>query len=127
MLRIPCPYCGTRDHEEFSYYGDATKAYPGLEVENHAAWAEAVFNRNNPKGVHWEFWQHTLACRRWLVVKRHTVTHEVMEVLPARQRPIGATQPALCTRPGSAPSGAGGGGGGSSFNGAATTSAGGAA
>ena len=25
MLRINCPYCGVRDHEEFSYFGDATK------------------------------------------------------------------------------------------------------
>ena len=35
MLRIHCPYCGVRDHEEFSYFGDATKHYPGLEAEHH--------------------------------------------------------------------------------------------
>lgn len=86
MLRIHCPYCGIRDHEEFSYFGDATKTYPDLGVENHAAWVEAVFTRHNPKGVHQEFWQHTLACRRWLVVKRHTVTHDILEVLPAHER-----------------------------------------
>ncbi|MCX8521650.1 MAG: sarcosine oxidase subunit delta, partial [Rhodoferax sp.] len=37
MLRIHCPYCGVRDHEEFSYFGDATKTYPGLEAEHHDA------------------------------------------------------------------------------------------
>ncbi|WP_395668190.1 sarcosine oxidase subunit delta [Rhodoferax sp.] len=100
MLRIHCPHCGIRDHEEFSYFGDATKAYPGLEAENHAGWVDAVYTRNNPKGVHQEFWQHTLACRRWLVVRRNTVTHEILEVLPARQRAIGATQGASCNRPG---------------------------
>jgi methylglutamate dehydrogenase subunit B len=99
MLRINCPYCGVRDHEEFSYFGDATKNYPGLEAENHDAWVDAVYTRNNPKGDHYEFWQHTLACRRWLVVKRNVLTHDILEVMPARNRPIGATQPAVCNSP----------------------------
>ena len=88
MLRIHCPYCGVRDHEEFSYFGDATKHYPGLEAEHHDDWVEAVYMRNNPKGVHHEFWQHTMACRRWLVVKRHTVTHDILAVMPASERPV---------------------------------------
>jgi sarcosine oxidase subunit delta len=99
MLRIHCPYCGVRDHEEFSYFGDASKSYPGLEAQNREAWVEAVFMRNNPKGEHHEFWQHTLACRRWLVVRRNTLTHDILEVLPARERSLNATQPA----PGSGP------------------------
>ncbi len=86
MLRIQCPYCGLRDHEEFSYFGDATKTYPPLDAEFHDQWVEAVFMRDNPKGVHTEFWQHTLACRRWLVVKRNTVTHDILGVIPARDR-----------------------------------------
>jgi len=106
MLRIHCPHCGIRDHEEFSYFGDATKAYPGLEAENHAAWVDAVFTRNNPKGIHQEFWQHTLACRRWLVVRRNSVTHEILDVVPARERAIGATIPAPSSAPGAKSSGA---------------------
>ena len=106
MLRITCPYCGVRDHEEFSYFGDATKTYPGLEAANHDGWVDAVYTRNNPKGIHYEFWQHTLACRRWLVVKRHTVTHDILEVMPARERPIGATSPAATTGPAAAGKGA---------------------
>ena len=93
MLRIHCPYCGVRDHEEFSYFGDATKHYPGLEAEHHDDWVEAVYMRNNPKGVHHEFWQHTMACRRWLVVKRHTVTHDILAVMPANERPVQMTEP----------------------------------
>ncbi|MBL8336157.1 MAG: sarcosine oxidase subunit delta [Rhodoferax sp.] len=88
MLRIHCPYCGERDHEEFSYFGDATKAYPELGAEHQQAWVEAVFMRDNPKGEHVEFWQHTLACRRWLAVRRHTVTHDILAVMPARERPV---------------------------------------
>ena len=106
MLRINCPYCGLRDHEEFSYFGDATKTYPGLEKENHAGWVEAVYTRNNPKGEHFEFWQHTLACRRWLVVKRNTITHDILDVMPARNRPLDATRPAPCTAPANAGPGA---------------------
>ena len=86
MLRIECPYCGKRDHEEFSYFGDATKTYPALEAENHEAWVEAVYMRDNPRGMHREFWQHTLGCRRWLVVHRHTVTHDIESVIPAAHR-----------------------------------------
>lgn len=93
MLRIECPYCGTRDHDEFSYFGDASKSYPALDLAmdatQHAAWVEAVYLRDNVRGVHAEFWQHTLGCRRWLVVRRHTVSHDIESVMPARDR----TQP----------------------------------
>ena len=88
MLRIHCPYCGVRDHEEFSDFGDATKVYPPLDAEHHDGWVEAVYMRDNPKGEHAEFWQHTLACRRWLVVRRHTVTHDILSVVPARDRAL---------------------------------------
>ena len=50
--------------------------------------AAAVYMRDNPKGEHNEFWQHTLACRRWLVVRRNTVTHDILSVLPARERTL---------------------------------------
>ncbi|MBU3739641.1 MAG: sarcosine oxidase subunit delta [Rhodoferax sp.] len=88
MLRIHCPYCGVRDHEEFSYFGDATKAYPPLDPGHHDAWVDTVYLRDNPKGEHAEFWQHTVACRRWLVVRRNTVTHEILSVVPARERTL---------------------------------------
>ena len=29
MIRIKCPYCGERDHSEFTYGGDGTIVYPG--------------------------------------------------------------------------------------------------
>jgi heterotetrameric sarcosine oxidase delta subunit len=75
-MRIPCPICGERDSGEFTYSGDATIEYPALDADQ-AAWYGAVFERTNPRGVHTEFWHHTTGCRRFIVVKRNTLTHEV--------------------------------------------------
>lgn len=76
MLRIPCPFCGPRDHSEFSYGGDATVEYPPLDADRDA-WFEAVFLRDNPRGPHREIWHHVSGCRAFLVVERNTATHEI--------------------------------------------------
>lgn len=83
MLRIQCPFCGERDHSEFTYGGDATIVYPSLDAPMEA-WIEAVYARANPKGPHLERWQHSDGCRLWLVVERDTVTHEIGSLAPAR-------------------------------------------
>ena len=75
MLRIPCPFCGLRDHSEFTY-GGADVAYPALDADR-AAWFEAVFLRDNPRGPHSEVWHHSSGCRSYLVVERDTVTHAI--------------------------------------------------
>ena len=36
MIRIPCPFCGERDHSEFTYGGDGTINYPGLNAPKEA-------------------------------------------------------------------------------------------
>lgn len=82
-MRIPCPFCGPRDHSEFVYGGDATIVYPELSAPTEA-WFDAVYLRDNPKGPHRERWQHVEGCRLWLVVERDTLTHEVTRVAPAR-------------------------------------------
>lgn len=79
MIRIPCPFCGTRDHTEFSYEGDATVEYPALDASQDA-WFEAVFLRNNPRGAHVEYWRHAFGCGAFLKVERNTVTHEIGKV-----------------------------------------------
>ena len=53
MLRIACPHCGTRDHTEFTYGGDATVKRPPADAPM-ASWHEAVYLRGNPRGVHEE-------------------------------------------------------------------------
>ena len=75
MLRIPCPFCGPRDHSEFTY-GGADVAYPPLDGDRDA-WFEAVFLRENPRGPHAELWHHASGCRAFLVVERDTATHEI--------------------------------------------------
>jgi sarcosine oxidase subunit delta len=82
-MRIPCPFCGTRDHSEFTYHGDATIVYPDLAAPAEA-WFDAVYIRNNPKGPHRERWQHSDGCRLWLIVERDTATHAITGVRPAR-------------------------------------------
>lgn len=79
MIRIACPFCGVRDHSEFSYEGDATVVYPALDASEDA-WFDAVFLRENPRGPHREFWRHGYGCGAFLEVHRHTVTHEITSV-----------------------------------------------
>jgi sarcosine oxidase subunit delta len=86
MLRIPCPWCGVRDEVEFRYRGDATRARPGVQ-EGLAAFHAYVYERDNPKGWHLEWWLHVAGCRRLLKVMRHTVTHEIRWVGRAAESP----------------------------------------
>lgn len=77
MLLIPCPWCGERAQIEFTYRGDATVERPDLSSDEQH-WYDYVYTRDNPRGEHSEWWHHTGGCRRWLVVRRNTWTHEVV-------------------------------------------------
>ena len=81
-MRFTCPYCGERDHQEFTYRGDATALRPDLgndSIDDHNSY---VFDRANPDGPHIELWNHTSGCRTHLIVERNTVTHEVISCRP---------------------------------------------
>ena len=81
MLLIDCPWCGPRDEQEFSCGGEAHIERPKApEALSHEAWADYVFMRSNPKGVHYERWHHSNGCRRWFNAARSTVTHEILAV-----------------------------------------------
>ena len=84
MIRIDCPFCGPRDHGEFTYAGDATKVRPAHGSTDMEAWLDYVYFRDNPKGVHKELWYHAHGCRQWLVVERDTTTHDVLSVAFAK-------------------------------------------
>jgi sarcosine oxidase subunit delta len=79
MLRIECPWCGTRDETEFSFGGEGHIERPALDVDE-STWADYLFNRENPKGIHYEQWLHGFGCGRWFNVARDTVTHEILAV-----------------------------------------------
>ena len=87
MILIDCPWCGPRNHDEFSYYGDASVERPsGVDPDSETAWLDYVYRRDNPRGEHSEYWQHIGGCRAWLKVRRNTVTHEVIQVTIADSR-----------------------------------------
>lgn len=86
MHRLTCPHCGPRDEAEFTYGGDAGVTRPDLpfgDPGEAAAFQAYVYTRANPAGWHAEWWHHVQGCRRWLKVRRHTVTHEIAAVVPA--------------------------------------------
>ncbi len=81
MLRIPCPYCGERDQDEFHYGGEAAIVRPAdPEQADDAEWAEYLFYRDNQKGPRLERWLHRYGCRQWFLIRRDTLTHEIYEV-----------------------------------------------
>ena len=78
MLLIECPWCGERDETEFQCVGEAHIARP-LETEklSDEEWADYLFMRTNPKGVHREQWLHAAGCRRFFNVERDTVSYRI--------------------------------------------------
>jgi heterotetrameric sarcosine oxidase delta subunit len=77
-MRIPCPYCGERDAEEFSIQGEV--AAPRPEGGYMAAFHTYVHLRANEYGPTREYWYHANGCRRWLVVARDTRDHSILAV-----------------------------------------------
>lgn len=84
MLRINCPFCGPRDHSEFTYGGDGTIEWPALDAPMEE-WHAAVFLRRNTCGRQTETWHHVNGCRSWLLVERDTLTHEIFSVRAAHK------------------------------------------
>ena len=79
---LPCPHCGPRDVNEFSYAGEVTvrpKRSPSLrELTSY------IYFRRNVAGVQREWWYHRLGCEAWFHAERDTRTNEVLSVeIPA--------------------------------------------
>ena len=72
MLKIHCPWCGPRAESEFSYGGEAHIARPlDTDALTDKEWADYLFMRKNPKGLHREQWLHAMGCRRWFNAERN--------------------------------------------------------
>ncbi len=81
MLSISCPWCGPRDEPEFVCGGPADVARPGdPDAASDAEWAAYLYFRRNPRGRTLERWLHAAGCRRWFLVERDTVTHEILRI-----------------------------------------------
>ncbi|MBY5971159.1 sarcosine oxidase subunit delta [Pseudooceanicola marinus] len=77
MLLLECPCCGQRGEEtEFHCGGEAhiTREGPGADD---AAFENYMFERVNPKGVHFERWRHVHGCGKWFHAARDSATLEV--------------------------------------------------
>ncbi|MES0151839.1 sarcosine oxidase subunit delta [Mesorhizobium sp. M0012] len=91
-MRIACPHCGLRDVQEFAHQGDSSPQRPdGLAAAENAMF-DYVYLRDNPCGLHEEFWYHGAGCNAWLVVRRNTLTHAIESVVPANTRSTGAAE-----------------------------------
>jgi heterotetrameric sarcosine oxidase delta subunit len=89
MLLIRCPWCGPREEMEFRNGGEAHIARPADDMQlSDAEYAQYLFMRKNPKGWHYERWNHVAGCRRWFNALRHTVTHEIAATYkPGEKKP----------------------------------------
>jgi sarcosine oxidase subunit delta len=84
-MLIPCPHCGKRPVEEFTFLGDARPVRPtSNDPATMDQWFDYVYLRDNPRGHFDEYVHHSGGCRSWLVVTRNTETHEVFGAVTAR-------------------------------------------
>jgi heterotetrameric sarcosine oxidase delta subunit len=74
-LRLPCPWCGDRPFTEFTFGGELR---PVDAVDPEADFAR-VYLRANVAGVQDERWFHAMGCRRWLTLRRDTVTNRIAD------------------------------------------------
>jgi sarcosine oxidase, subunit delta len=89
MLLIRCPYCCMERPEiEFRYAGEAHIARPPDPASvDDAVWADYLYMRSNPKGVHLERWRHIYGCARFFNVARDTVSDRILHSYKAGEPP----------------------------------------
>jgi sarcosine oxidase, subunit delta len=93
MLLIKCPFCGPRPEIEFSYGGQAHIARPTDPMSlDDQSWAEYLYIRSNPKGVHAERWRHINGCARFFNVRRDTITDEILVTYKIGESPENHSQ-----------------------------------
>ena len=88
MLLIACPWCGPRPENEFRYGGEAHIVRPPDPVmADDAAWADFLYMRSNPKGMHAERWRHVHGCGRFFNCLRDTVSDRIIATYKPGQTP----------------------------------------
>ncbi|MEM9854943.1 MAG: sarcosine oxidase subunit delta [Pseudomonadota bacterium] len=75
---IPCPICGERDAREFSYKGHVSFLDRPAPEAGDEAWDAYLHTRENIAGIVDELWCHEAGCGAWIVVRRNTITHEII-------------------------------------------------
>ena len=77
MLWIPCPICGRRPVEEFSFGGELP-IVPDRITDAAERDVDYVWMFDNVRGISIERWFHHAGCRRWLTLRRDTATDTVV-------------------------------------------------
>ena len=78
-MLIPCPWCGPRNEDEFTWGGEASRVRPDDPSElSHGQWAGYMYNNLNEKGWTIERWCHSKGCEQWFEIRRNNVTHEIV-------------------------------------------------
>jgi sarcosine oxidase, subunit delta len=72
-LNIPCPNCGPRPYTEFNFGGELRALDDGDPERDFAR----VWLRQNTAGLQAERWFHGSGCRRWVTVRRDTVSNSI--------------------------------------------------
>ncbi len=85
MIRLPCPWCGARNVDEFAWHGEVA-VRPDPASATRERWRAYLYLRDNPFGWVRETWYHRMGCERWLVVERHTGTGEVRTCVDGGER-----------------------------------------
>ena len=84
MLILTCPNCGVAAAEtELTAGGEAhlKRHGPGSSDDDFEGY---LFQRENPKGVHFERWRHSYGCGKWFHAARCTITLEVFGTYSAQ-------------------------------------------
>jgi len=77
MLLLTCPHRGVAAEEtEFAPGGEAHLRRMGPEASDDD-FRDYLFQRRNPRGVHFERWRHAYGCGKWFHVARCTATLEI--------------------------------------------------
>ena len=85
MLRFKCPYCEVEvDETELTPGGEAhlTRMGPGSSDQK---FYNYLFERKNPRGIHFEKWLHSHGCGKWFHVARSTTTMQIFGTYSAQE------------------------------------------
>ncbi|EAR52292.1 putative sarcosine oxidase delta subunit protein [Oceanicola granulosus HTCC2516] len=84
MLLLTCPACGVAaDETELAPGGEAHLTRVGPDGDD-ASFEGYLFQRANPRGVHFERWRHVYGCGKWFHAARDTATLEVFGTYSAQ-------------------------------------------
>lgn len=84
MLILTCPACGiAADETDLVGGGEAHLKRSGPEASE-AEFEAYLFQRENPRGVHFERWRHANGCGKWFHAARCTLTLEVFGTYSAQ-------------------------------------------